>query len=92
MTAKCANPSCSQPFHYFRTGKIFLIDIPGASNSENAPTKKPPEYFWLCGECCRSMRVVLGHTGLATVEVMLPLRPLPESIRSRAGGTAAGAA
>jgi hypothetical protein len=66
MTAKCANPSCSQPFHYFRTGKIYLIETP--NNKSDAIGKKAPEYFWLCGECCRSMRVALDHSGSVVVQ------------------------
>ena len=66
MTAKCANPSCNEPFHYFRTGKIYLIDAPNAKSSLNE--RRPPEYFWLCGECCRFMRVALDHSGSVIVE------------------------
>ena len=66
MTAKCANPSCNEPFHYFRTGKIYLIDAPTVKTSLNLA--KAHEYFWLCGECCRSMRVVLDQTGVVIVE------------------------
>ena len=68
MTAKCANPSCSEPFHYFRTGKIYLIDASSASSSASASARRPPEYFWLCGDCCRRMRVVLDRSGTVTVE------------------------
>ena len=66
MTAKCANPSCNEPFHYFRTGKIYLIDAPIAKSSLNE--RRPHEYFWLCGECCRSMRVALDQAGAVIVE------------------------
>lgn len=66
MTAKCANPSCSKPFHYFRTGKIYLIDVPIPKSS--LKERRPHEYFWLCGECCRSMRVALDQTGAVIVE------------------------
>jgi|HubBroStandDraft_6_1064221.scaffolds.fasta_scaffold197659_3 hypothetical protein len=66
MTAKCANPSCNEPFHYFRTGKIYLIDVPNAIPSLHA--RRPPEYFWLCGECCRVMRVSLDQSGSVVVE------------------------
>ena len=27
MVSKCANPTCSTPFHYLREGKIFRIEI-----------------------------------------------------------------
>jgi len=70
MTAKCANPDCSQPFHYFRTGRIYLIDIPNGLSKRSV--RKAPEYFWLCGECCRSWRVVVNHDGVVVVEPSLP--------------------
>jgi hypothetical protein len=69
MTAKCANPSCSQPFLYFRSGKIFLIEAPSSQPSSRDGVRKAPEYFWLCGECSRTMRVVLDPMGAATIEM-----------------------
>jgi hypothetical protein len=27
MVSKCANPSCSTPFHYLREGKIFRVEV-----------------------------------------------------------------
>ena len=27
MVSKCANPSCSTPFHYLREGKIFKLEV-----------------------------------------------------------------
>jgi hypothetical protein len=68
MTAKCANPSCSEPFIYFRTGRIFLIDVPGMNSPFGVSSRRGPEYFWLCGECCRTMRVVLDRTGAVVIE------------------------
>lgn len=70
MTAKCANPSCNEPFHYFRTGKIYLIDAPVANSPLNE--KRMHEYFWLCGECSRSMRVALDQNGAVIVESDVP--------------------
>lgn len=61
MLAKCANPGCSIPFHYFREGQIFVIEdkernrggtcVDEATSEEQYPLK----YFWLCGNCCREM-------------------------------------
>jgi len=69
MTAKCANPACSQPFLYFRSGRIFLIEPPGSQLASNAGSRKAPEYFWLCGDCSRTMRVVLDRSGTVAVEI-----------------------
>jgi hypothetical protein len=71
MTAKCANPCCREPFLYFRSGKIFLIEAPGSHHSRQDGVRKAPEYFWLCGECSRTMRVVLDRMGVATVEMQI---------------------
>ncbi len=27
MVAKCANPACTEPFHYLREGKLFRIEM-----------------------------------------------------------------
>ena len=38
MVSKCANPTCSTPFHYLREGKIFRIEIevtPPVTSDEN---------------------------------------------------------
>lgn len=66
MTAKCANPSCNQQFLYFRAGRIFLIDSTGLGFP--SPSRRAPEYFWLCGECSRTMRVVLDRNGEVAIE------------------------
>lgn len=66
MTAKCANPACSQQFLYFRTGRIFLIEIaptPGSTDS-----RRGPKYYWLCGDCSRTMKVVLDRTGSVAIQ------------------------
>jgi hypothetical protein len=68
MTARCANPFCNQPFLYFRSGRIYLIDTPGSNTSTSSGPKKSPEYFWLCGDCCRTMKVVLDRSGSVTIE------------------------
>lgn len=68
MTAKCANPACNQPFHYFRSGRIFLIDAPALPPLANRNPRTGPEYFWLCGDCCRTLRVVLDREGAVAIE------------------------
>jgi hypothetical protein len=73
MTAKCANPACNQPFRYFRSGKIFLIDLSDPYlRSPGERTKREMEYFWLCGECSRSFCVVLDKDGAVTIEQIVP--------------------
>ena len=84
MTTKCANPGCSSPFLYFRSGKIYLIDLAG-SVGHSSQTGRGMEYFWLCGECAQTMRVALNRLGAVVVERLpepalqaeTPLSPKP---------------
>lgn len=76
MTAKCANPACSTPFHYFRTGKIYLIDMTvphGAFGPRNG--SRDVEYFWLCGDCSGSMQVTVNGLGAVVVEAVAASTP-----------------
>ncbi len=69
MTSSCANPACKAPFRYFRTGTIYLLDKRdgGASNAASH-MRDGIEYFWLCGECARTLRMGLDPHGVAIVE------------------------
>jgi hypothetical protein len=59
MTAKCANPSCSVPFHRLRGGKLFrfevrlpseaCLDVPETVCSTKSG--RASVYFWLCEKC-----------------------------------------
>jgi hypothetical protein len=72
VTAKCANPICPNPFHYFRSGKIDLIDwvVSGATLRGNGA--REVEYFWLCGQCSANMRVTMDGYGEVVVERVAP--------------------
>ena len=67
MVSKCANPNCSTPFHYFREGKIFQVEVDGSGGIRptgpqlvTASRKSPRlEHFWLCGRCSSTMTLVL---------------------------------
>ncbi len=71
MVTKCANPSCSAPFQYFRSGKLFLIELPGVSSGAghgNARAKnKRIEYFWLCDRCSAELTVTVDSAGQAGI-------------------------
>lgn len=57
MLAKCANTSCTTPFHYLREGKLFQMET-GLGGPQPAGDKKPAhriEYFWLCNRCATEM-------------------------------------
>ena len=77
MTTKCANPACDHPFHYFRSGKIYLIDTVNSNGAFRASNgTRGTEYFWLCGECSKNLRVTLDGQGAVKVERLA--EPLPE--------------
>ena len=73
MLSKCANPTCSAPFHYLREGRLFQIDARALPGPEEVSRKKPVqrvEYFWLCGSCAEVM--TLGYErgkGVITVSL-----------------------
>jgi hypothetical protein len=69
VTAKCANPACDHAFHYFRNGKIYLIDMASSGGAfRSSIGSSGTEYFWLCGDCSQNMRVTLDGHGAAKVE------------------------
>jgi hypothetical protein len=58
MLSKCANASCSAPFLYLHSGKLFRMDVPVDSTPGNNGEKKSAcrvEFFWLCNECANTM-------------------------------------
>lgn len=67
MVSKCANPNCSTPFHYFREGTIFRVEVDGSGATRptgpqlvTSSGKTPRlEHFWLCGRCATTMTLVL---------------------------------
>lgn len=73
MIAKCANPGCNAGFRYLRAGKLFLLDIPRYAQREE--THRRLEYFWLCGQCSVTMKVVLNKSGEAAISGLLDAGP-----------------
>ena len=68
---KCANPDCSQPFKYFRHGKLFSFEMESRSGIPEK-SKKMRKVLWLCGRCVRRMTLKFGkESGLVAV----PLEP-----------------
>ncbi len=59
MTSKCANPSCSVPFHRLGGGKLFRFEVrlPSQSCRDvpetvcNTKSGRASVYFWLCEKC-----------------------------------------
>ena len=68
---KCANPDCSQPFKYFRHGKLFSFEMESRSGIPEK-SKKMRKVLWPCGRCVRRMALKFGkESGLVAV----PLEP-----------------
>jgi hypothetical protein len=66
MVAKCANPSCTRPFRYFRDGKLFLIEATTFKRLQDSDFRENPqrlEYFWLCEQCVPTMTITLDRSG-----------------------------
>jgi hypothetical protein len=58
MVSKCANPECSTPFQYFRSGKLFQVETdeigvvhPAGPYLVTGKRSHRVEHFWLCGPC-----------------------------------------
>src|SRR5437867_1027879 len=59
MLHKCANPDCSQPFKYFRHGKLFSFEMKSRSGIPEK-SKKMRKVLWPCGRCVRRMTLKFG--------------------------------
>ena len=74
MVSKCANPECSAPFRYLRSGKLFRVEMerdPLVSQAvepmfaSRNPVRRA-HYFWLCDGCSSKVKLVIGKDGIAT--------------------------
>lgn len=71
---KCANPKCSQQWHYLREGKLFhLSPTPKIQALVGDSSDTLDERFWLCDRCAKEMTLVWGGTQVR----LIPLRPHP---------------
>ena len=71
MVSKCANPSCSTEFKYFREGRLyeFLADEDGKWRSLTGPPQKSAkrELFWLCQECAQFYTITCDDGNIQVV-------------------------
>lgn len=80
MTAKCANPLCSVPFHRLGHGRLFRFEVrPSSEPCRDVPitvcrTKsgRASVYFWLCGKCRLTKTLKFDRTRGLTIE------PIPQ--------------
>jgi len=71
MVSKCANPACHASFRYLHEGRLFNVfdAIPGAAQRPAHASRT--ELYWLCGECVKTIRIVLREGRVLT----RPLHP-----------------
>jgi len=62
LLSKCANPACLARFRTLRHGRLFRVEIKAVSSGSAHPSSRI-EYFWLCGDCARVMKLV-WHNGV----------------------------
>ncbi len=81
MISKCANPTCTTPFHYLRDGKVFRVDLNDTNENLNSPylvdgnkAHRRTEHFWLCGSCAQTMYLVFDKQSGMCVVQKLPLQ------------------
>jgi hypothetical protein len=64
MLSKCANPTCSNVFHYLSQGTVFEIRSDGAAQRPTSEAKeknrKGVEHFWLCSACSSTMTLAMN--------------------------------
>jgi hypothetical protein len=61
MVTKCANPDCSTPFRYFRSGKLFVLREAGQG--------RKIDYYWLCDKCSQILTVERDARGGIAVAI-----------------------
>ena len=61
MLDQCANPACAEKFHRLTEGRLFVLFVSEAEvEYQSSPSEcHAPQYFWLCGPCCRTMTVTV---------------------------------
>jgi hypothetical protein len=89
MLAKCLNPQCDARFRYLNQGRIFNIDF-RALGTDASHYMKRTERFWLCQNCCQTMKVVVDNGTVATTplepaEIVSSLEREEEAIAVRSG-------
>lgn len=79
MVRKCANPSCTADFLFFRGGKLFQVD-----SRDRGPlnTSQQVEHFWLCEKCATSMNIIVDKTGNTRLEPLCVADTTDQSNRS----------
>lgn len=76
MLAKCANPNCSNEFHYLRKGRLYQVVVDpvkgplplGPQLVQEARGPQRIEHYWLCDDCAATMTLAVDRQrGLITI-------------------------
>lgn len=78
MLSKCANPTCSTEFKYFRDGRLFEFNLGAGASYNTLPPQKGTsrELFWLCERCARALTLQCTGDG--------QIVPVPRSAKQQA--------
>jgi hypothetical protein len=64
LAMQCANPLCSKELLYLREGRIELLELESHADHPFRPDDGafamnclPSKFFWLCGECAKTLIV-----------------------------------
>jgi hypothetical protein len=97
MLSKCANPSCSEAFHYFGQGRLFEVHFEDAELCEKAgrvpfelelkKQDKTVEHFWLCPKCSTELTVALDRQNNVLILPRPEAKPIPPSLSRRAAAS-----
>jgi len=100
MLSKCANPECTEAFHYFGRGRLFEVHFEDADLCQKAgrvpfalelkKQDKSVERYWLCPDCSSKLTVALDRQNNVFIlprpegQVMPSPKPLPTALYRRA--------
>ena len=73
MLSKCANPACSNAFHYLHEGRIFKLEMGAVLSDNHGSPHRKIEHFWLCERCAQTLSVVLENGAVTTRPLRLQL-------------------
>ena len=68
MITQCVNPACQAPFSHAREGRIITVErVLTAMAGRGA--ERPSEQYWLCGACCRVLKLVVEDGQVTTAPI-----------------------
>jgi hypothetical protein len=103
MLSKCANPECTEAFHYFGQGRLFEVHFEDAELCEKAgrvpfaleikKQDKSVEHYWLCPNCSGKLTVAMDRQNNVFIlprpidQGLPPARPVSPPLYRRAAAS-----